>query len=314
MTKFDTPYSALADHASIVIHRSSLSPPLAATSATDGATWDYLFDAVIARLRLTIGEELAERRTAVPETVLTWVQTTVGECIDALEQLRLTSSVHQAEPAASEAAEADEIHSDPSPVDEYPTTLPNRSFFRLRLDHALMRTSPKAPAVAVLCVNFDGFKSLDAANANGHGIDADTDLLNAIELRLMTTVGGEDMVSHMGGDDFACLLTTMTSRQLLSDLACKLLVATSAPLKIGRLKLTVCPSIGIAVYPADGATADSLIKSADAAMYRAKRDKTGYAFFGARDDRVESEARVFSNAAAVTLRSGDQFQHSFSGD
>ena len=82
----------------------------------------------------------------------------------------------------------------------------------------------------------------------------------------------------------------------------------------GIAPLTVCPSIGIAVYPADGATADSLIKSADAAMYRAKRDKTGYAFFGARDDRVESEARVFSNAAAVTLRSGDQFQHSFSGD
>lgn len=309
MTEIDTPYSALPDHAGIVIHRSPLSPPLAATLAADGATWDYLFDAVTARLSSTVGGELRERLATAPDSVLAWLQTSIGECVDALQQLRLTSRQHRAEIPIVDAGQK---QSRPPPVAEYPTTLPDRSFFRSRLDHALMRTSANAPAVAVLYLDFDGFKSFD--NANGYGIDVDTDLLNAIASRLTSTVRSDDMVSHMGGDEFACLLTDTTSRQLLSDLACKLLVATSAPLKIGRLKLTVRPSIGIAMCPADGATAETLLKSADAAMYRAKREKTGYAFFSTRDESVHSEARLFNDITASSLRPGDQFQHSFSGD
>lgn len=55
--------------------------------------------------------------------------------------------------------------------------------------------------------------------------------------------------------------------------------AVSAPVKIGDLRLSVRPSIGIAMCPADGVTTDTLLKNADAAMYFAKRRRTGYAFF-----------------------------------
>ena len=92
------------------------------------------------------------------------------------------------------------------------------------------------------------------------------------------------MVCRMGGDEFACLLTEVLSREQLSHLACKLFDAVSAPLKIGALELTVRPSIGIAVCPADGATADGLLRNADSAMYHAKRQQLGYAFFDAAHD------------------------------
>jgi predicted signal transduction protein with EAL and GGDEF domain len=93
------------------------------------------------------------------------------------------------------------------------------------------------------------------------------------------------MVSRLGGDEFACLVSNVLNRDQLVHLACKLFDTVSAPVQIGRCRLIVRPSIGITTYPADGATAAALLKHADIAMYRAKRDQTGYAFFG---DRAES--------------------------
>ncbi len=104
-------------------------------------------------------------------------------------------------------------------------------------------------------------------------------MLRIVAARLARSVRADDMVSRVGGDEFACLLADVPSREQLSHLACKMFDAVSAPMKIGQLKLTVRASIGIAVCPTDGASAEALLKSADNAMYRAKRQNTGYAFF-----------------------------------
>jgi predicted signal transduction protein with EAL and GGDEF domain len=71
----------------------------------------------------------------------------------------------------------------------------------------------------------------------------------------------------------------LPSRKAVSRLASTLFDAVSAPFQIGVLKLTVCPSIGIAMWPADGQTAESLLARADTAMYSAKRRQTGHAYF-----------------------------------
>jgi diguanylate cyclase (GGDEF)-like protein len=91
-------------------------------------------------------------------------------------------------------------------------------------------------------------------------------------------VRGNDMVSRIGGDEFACLLVDVPARHQIGRLACKLFDAVSAPFMLHTLKLTMRPSIGNAVSPSDGTTAEALLKSADGAMYRAKQEGSGYAF------------------------------------
>jgi diguanylate cyclase len=85
-------------------------------------------------------------------------------------------------------------------------------------------------------------------------------------------------VSRLAGDEYACLISGVSSRKRLQQLAATLFHAVSAPFKIGTLQLIVRPSIGIAVYPSDGSTTDELMKAADSAMYMAKRQKSSYAF------------------------------------
>ena len=85
-------------------------------------------------------------------------------------------------------------------------------------------------------------------------------------------------MSRLRDDEFACVVADVPTREQLSQRAWRLFDAVSAPFRINDLKLNVRPSIGIAVCPIDGMTSDALLKSADAAMYRAKRQQSGYAF------------------------------------
>ena len=163
------------------------------------------------------------------------------------------------------------------------TALPNRDNFRQRLDQALGQPgfAPPGPTLAVLFLDLDGLKLIN----DGHGHATGDELLRIVAARLARSVRAQDMVCRLGGDEFACLLGNVFNRDQLSHLACKLFDAVSAPLKIGELELTVRPSIGIAVCPTDGNNCDALLRHADSAMYRAKRQQLGYAFFDANSDR-----------------------------
>jgi diguanylate cyclase (GGDEF)-like protein len=155
------------------------------------------------------------------------------------------------------------------------TALPNRRFFGERLAQALVHSDPRRPGPAVLFLDLDDFKPINDA----HGHAAGDELLKIVAARLAGTVRAGDMVSRLGGDEFACLREEFPGHDKLCRLACKLFDAVSAPVRIGGLRLSVRPSIGIAVGPTDGDTAEMLLRNADLAMYRAKRQKTGYAFF-----------------------------------
>jgi diguanylate cyclase (GGDEF)-like protein len=154
------------------------------------------------------------------------------------------------------------------------TLLPNRNGLHQRLDATFALPRPIAPAVALLYLDLDGFKLIN--DSHGHAIG--DELLRIVAARLVRAVRADDLVSRFGGDEFVCLLADMQDRDSLSHLACKLWDAVSAPVRLGRLTLVVRPSIGIALSPADGSTAEALLQAADAAMYRAKRTQTGYEF------------------------------------
>jgi diguanylate cyclase (GGDEF)-like protein len=155
------------------------------------------------------------------------------------------------------------------------TALPNRRFFRERLDLALRDERAGVRPLAVLYLDLDGFKALNDL----YGHDTGDALLSTIARRLSHALRAEDLVSRLAGDEYACLISGVSTRKRLQQLAATLFHAVSAPFKIGSLELSVRPSIGIAVYPTDGSTTDELMKAADNAMYMAKRQKSSYAFF-----------------------------------
>jgi diguanylate cyclase len=155
------------------------------------------------------------------------------------------------------------------------TALPNRRFFRERLDLALGSPGTAIIPLAVLYLDLDGFKTLNDL----YGHDRGDALLSAVARRLSHALRAEDLVSRLAGDEYACLISGVYSRERLQQIAATLFHAVSAPFKIGALELIVRPSIGIAVYPQDGSTTDKLMSAADSAMYAAKRHKSSYAFF-----------------------------------
>ncbi len=154
------------------------------------------------------------------------------------------------------------------------TGLPNRTLFENRLEHGLAQARRHGRILAVLFMDLNGFKAIN--DAHGHSVgDA---VLQSIADRLTEHARNDDTVSRFGGDEFLYLLTEIDSTQDAPAIAQKITETIQSPcqLSIGALKTSA--SIGIAIYPQDGATVSALIKSADAAMYRAKRDKTAYAF------------------------------------
>lgn len=154
------------------------------------------------------------------------------------------------------------------------TRLPNQRCFREHLAKALTQPPPEPGSVAVLYIDLDGFKAIN----DEHGHETGDELLRIVAARLGRATRAGDLVCRVGGDEFACLLTGAIHHEQLRHLACKLFDAVSAPLSIDTLQLTVSPSIGIATGPMPADSAQDLLKRADAAMYRAKRERSGYAF------------------------------------
>lgn len=257
--------------------------PSVALSGVVSADWETLFGAVRTRLGQRARESAAPadapgRDAAGP------LRAIAQECAAALDQLQ-ASLVHELGPrqqlelelfdARTALAQARERRARHGDLHEALTSLPDRTHFRQRLDDALASGEPLRKPLTVPYLDLDDFKPIN----DRHGHEVGDEVLRIIGARLARAVRASDVVGRIGGDEFACLLADLPGRQQLSQLACKFFDAVSAPVKVGRLQLNVWPSIGIAVFPTDGANTDELLRSADAAMQAAKRDRSGYAFF-----------------------------------
>lgn len=154
------------------------------------------------------------------------------------------------------------------------TELPNRRCFSERLDAAIAAASSELPAVAVLYIDLDEFKAIN----DSHGHTVGDAVLRIVAARLRRVVRSSDVVSRIGGDEFACLRALSGDPRPLAQLAEKLAHTIAEPMTIDALRLEVHASIGVAVYPGDGASADSLLRTADAAMYLSKRTGGGPVF------------------------------------
>lgn len=146
------------------------------------------------------------------------------------------------------------------------TSLPNRMLLMERLSHALTHAHRQGKMVAVMFLDLDRFKNIN--DTLGHTVG--DQLLKNVAERLSECVREDDTVARLGGDEFVIVLEDVFSIQDVAGIAQKLINAMERPVMLERQELFVTTSIGISVYPDDGDNADTLIKHADTAMYRAK--------------------------------------------
>jgi diguanylate cyclase (GGDEF)-like protein len=158
------------------------------------------------------------------------------------------------------------------------TGLSNRVLFYDRLEHGIAQASRHGWLLAVLFVDLNEFKRINDI----HGHQTGDAVLRSIGLRLAHSMRHEDTVSRYGGDEFLCLLAPLHEQKHIAMIAAKILAAIQDPCEVcgrdGLVSLWVHGSIGISVFPKDGASVAELIRRADEAMYVAKKNKSGFAF------------------------------------
>jgi diguanylate cyclase (GGDEF)-like protein/PAS domain S-box-containing protein len=146
------------------------------------------------------------------------------------------------------------------------TGLPNRALLMDRLTHAASRADRAGDLMALLFIDLDRFKTIN--DSLGHAVgDA---VLQAVSDRLKALVREADTLSRLGGDEFVILLEGLNDSQDAASVAEKIIHTLGTVLVIGNYPLHLSASIGISLYPQDGKDAETLMKHADAAMYKAK--------------------------------------------
>ncbi len=156
------------------------------------------------------------------------------------------------------------------------TDLPNRQLFMDRFNQALARSKRYRKQTALLYIDLDDFKSIN--DSLGH--QAGDAVLAETARRVKELIRETDTVARMGGDEFAVILMDIQDPGDAAVVAEKIVQATSVPIRLGDQQAEVGASIGISVYPKDGTSIPSLLKSADSAMYVAKGlGKGSYSFY-----------------------------------
>jgi two-component system, cell cycle response regulator len=147
------------------------------------------------------------------------------------------------------------------------TGLANRRLLDDRMSMALVHARRNKSAMAVVYLDLDGFKQVN--DTFGHGVgDA---LLKMAAGRMVAAVREEDTVARLGGDEFMILLWNVTGPDYAVTVAMRVIEAVSKPFGIEGHEIRLTTSAGAAIYPIHGLDAETLMKSADVALYEAKR-------------------------------------------
>ncbi len=146
------------------------------------------------------------------------------------------------------------------------TNLPNRLLFNDRLTLAVAQAHRHSQRLAVLFLDLDRFKVIN--DSLGHSVG--DELLRQVAERIQEYVREGDTVARLGGDEFTLLVPGITAEEDAAKIARKICEAIHDPFWIDGRELFVTTSVGVSVYPSDGHDAETLVRNADSAMYRAK--------------------------------------------
>jgi diguanylate cyclase (GGDEF)-like protein/PAS domain S-box-containing protein len=187
------------------------------------------------------------------------------------------------------------------------TGLPNRRAFMLGIEALLAEARTDDEPLALLVIDLDHFRRIN--DSLGHHVgDA---VLQRVAERIRAVLRASDEVARYGGDEFMVLVGGGPSREDVADVARKLLEAIGQPLQVqDGPAISLAPSIGIAMFPADGATPAELIRHADTAMYRAKaRGRATLQFFEPALASDAYAALVLEGELAAALERGEFVLH-----
>ncbi len=173
------------------------------------------------------------------------------------------------------------------------TGLPNRTLLADRVGQAIARAHRSGGKLAVLFLDLDRFKNVN--DSFGHAVG--DMLLTAVAARLTASRREEDTVARLGGDEFIVSIPDVSDAAEAESVAARILSDLAKPFTINGHQLHADVSIGIALYPRDGDTAETLMRNADTAMYHAKESGRGnYQFFNAQlTERVSRRLSTETN-------------------
>jgi diguanylate cyclase (GGDEF)-like protein len=193
------------------------------------------------------------------------------------------------------------------------TDLPNRRTMNERIDRAIRNAKHSGGRFAILFMDLDGFKTIN--DSLGHTVG--DEVLKAFARRLQECVRGGDTVARLGGDEFVVMLENLHAPTDAEKMAERILDEMKKGLLVGNHPLQVMPSIGIALFPQDGDTVESMLKHADLAMYEAKRGgRSTYRFFEASMNEAAVRTLQIQQALHEALNGGHfylLFQPKFRG-
>ncbi len=178
------------------------------------------------------------------------------------------------------------------------TGLSNRADFRVRLRNAIESDRPGGNRLAICCVDLDMFK--DVNDTYGH--PTGDRLLRMVAQRLRGALGEGDFAARLGGDEFAVVFDAAAAPDAIDATVAQMIETLSQPYPIDGVEVAIGASVGVAMFPADGAGADDLLKNADLALYQAKADgRRRHCFFQQDLQRAALERRELEADLRVAL-------------
>ncbi len=186
------------------------------------------------------------------------------------------------------------------------TDLPNRILFMDRLNQTIHRSIRRNRHAAIMMLDLDRFKNINDTLSHAIG-DL---LLQTVSERLRRCVRESDTIARFGGDEFAFILDDIERPEDVSKIAKKVLQTFEEPMTLRGHELFITTSIGISLYPTDGTNAESLLKNADTAMYRAKEQgRNNYQHFSADMDLRALEYLTLETNLRHALERGEMVLH-----
>ncbi len=180
------------------------------------------------------------------------------------------------------------------------TGLPNRLFLAAHLPDALGVAAQNGQILAVLFLDLDRFKHIN--DSRGH--ETGDQLLKAVAQRLRDTLRGEDIVIRMGGDEFVIIMKSVRDAEDVNEAALRITASLSSPVVVNGQPLITTASIGVSLYPRDGADMGELLRHSDTAMYQAKeRGRNNCQIFSPIMDRRLKQRIAIETHLRVALES-----------
>lgn len=182
------------------------------------------------------------------------------------------------------------------------TGLPNRNQFQHRLREAIANAQSRNGKLALFFLDLDSFKGIN--DALGHAVG--DEVLKLAATRLRQTIRESDIVARLGGDEFTVVLDHIMDHRDVAQVAQRIADVFSQTFVIGERDLCTSCSVGITIYPDDGADVTALLKNADIAMYRSKSEGRGlYRFFTPEMNREAQERLALENQLRGAVRNRD---------